>query len=187
MLQLIVQSFFRPRETMAHILRMNFPENILFRAGIVVCAIIAAIEGLFVVFAGKNSDLSPMVSGPIALAIMQFGILIFTALLIDRVGGMFGGTATFRAALTVAVWYTIVALIPNIVVLYLQVVGNDLAPLIQIAVAFWMVIVFTSFVQIAHGFRSAAMTAIGVLGTAFIFGLLVLFVLGMLGVLPVDQ
>lgn len=186
MLQLFWQSYVQPRETMRQVLRFNFPVNLLFWAALAMCCAIAAIEGVFVQIASPESDLANITAGPIRLAALQFGITILTAVVIDRVGRLFGGEIDFQQALTVAVWYTAVALLPNIAVLFLQAIGHPMAIVVQLAAAFWMVIIFTGFVQVACGFESAFLTGIGVLGTGFIFGLVILTLMGALGFLPTE-
>ena len=185
MLHLIIESFTRPRETMRGILRRDLPEALLLPAAVAICCVVAAVEGAFAVVFGTGSDGS-LLRGPIGLAVVQFGILLVSALLIDRVGAMFGGTGNWKSAMIVAIWYMVVSLGPNMIVLYVQHSGEDMSTFlaVQFIAAGWMLVVLTGFVQVVHGFKSAFLTGLGVLATGFFFGLLVLLALSALGILP---
>ena len=126
MLHLIIESFIRPRETMRGILRRDLPEALLLPAAVTICCVVAAVEGVFAVVFGTGSDGS-LLRGPIGLAVVQFGILLVSALLIDRVGAMFGGTGNWKSAMIVAIWYMVVSLGPNMIVLYVQHSGWDMS------------------------------------------------------------
>ena len=70
----------------------------LFLAAICICSAIAAIEGVFVQLSTAESDLKSVTTSPMMLAGLQFGILMMMAVVLDRVGRLFGGTITFRKA-----------------------------------------------------------------------------------------
>ena len=185
MLHLIIESFVRPRETMRGILRRDLPEALLLPAAVAICCVVAAVEGVFAVVFGTGSDGS-LLRGPIGLAVVQFGILLVSALLIDRVGAMFGGNGTWKSAMIVAIWYMVVSLGPNMIVLYVQHSGGDMSTFlaVQFIAAGWMLVMLTGFVQVVHGFKNAFLTGLGVLATGFFFGLLVVLALSALGIVP---
>lgn len=183
MLQLALASLNQPREAIAEVIRTEVSQGNLIRGAL----FIACVSGLFDAASRAIAPLpEPFGNGPlnnplIAAGIQFFGIMV-VAFLTDRVGRFFGGTGTYIDALKVSVWFSFLWLFGVALVLLVMLLAPPLAPLVQLAMVIWMLIIFTSFVQGLHGFEKFFVTLAGVFGVGLALSMITVMALGALGI-----
>lgn len=120
-----------------------------------------------------------MLGSPIRTAVLQWGFLALSVLLIHRVGRAFGGRGSLADALLIVVWLQALMLGFQLVQLVVTPILPALAGLIALAsfvVYFWLL---THFIAELHGFASRGLVFLGMVltGLAAGFVLAVLFIL----------
>ena len=176
MLRLVIESFMKPREAMREILDMRLDWQTLVQIALLLSCLYGVAEPLIAALAGPESA-QPFVSGPIAVAIVRFVMILAFGFGIAVIGRAFGGTGAFHGAPTVSVWYTVVCVLPNVFLVSLQLTGSSIAPVAQLGVVAWLMVIFATFIQTLHGFKSLFVTLIGVVGSAFVVILVIVVVL----------
>ena len=180
MLQLAIASLSRPGPSISSVLRYDVPNSALLCAATLLACFTGIVDPLIALFVG-GSDVAAAGNAPFLSAAMQLVVILVTAFAVYRVGTLFGGTGDLNGALKVSVWYGVVSIIPSIAFLLFQASGSAFAPIVQFIVLIWMLYTLSSFVQVLHGFESLFMTALGVIGTSFVIGIVSVLVLSALG------
>ena len=120
-----------------------------------------------------------MLGSPFRTAVLQWGFLALSVLLIYRVGRAFGGRGSLPDALLIVVWLQALMLGFQLVQLVVAPILPALAGLIALVsfvVYFWLL---THFIAELHGFASRGLVFVGMVltGLAAGFALAVLFIL----------
>ena len=120
-----------------------------------------------------------MLGSPFRTAVLQWGFLALSVLLIHRVGRAFGGRGSLPDALLIVVWLQALMLGFQLVQLVVAPILPALAGLIALVsfvVYFWLL---THFIAELHGFASRGLVFVGMVltGLAAGFALAVLFIL----------
>ena len=120
-----------------------------------------------------------MLGSPFRTAVLQWGFLALSVLLIHRVGRAFGGRGSLPDALLIVVWLQALMLGFQLVQLVVAPILPALAGLIALVsfvVYFWLL---THFIAELHGFASRGLVFLGMVltGLAAGFALAVLFIL----------
>lgn len=119
-----------------------------------------------------NPAMALIMDQPIVFALMQLFGLILLAGLVQGVGRLFGGRGDAAGAQIAVLWLHVLFLILQLAQIITMAVVPPLTPLLSLAtlgVALW---VFPQFVAEVHGFRSAGLTALGILATVLAIFLL---------------
>lgn len=124
---------------------------------------------LFVALAPEAADpaMASILVNPLAFAAMQFCGIVLMAGLIFVVGGRFGGTGSFADVLAVMGWMQVVLLalqLAQVVALILLPPLVGVIALISLGLTLWLM---PSFIAELHGFRSAFLTFLAMVGTLF--------------------
>lgn len=126
---------------------------------------------------GPNGEVVPMPSA-LGIAPVVMGIVIagyyFTALLIQGIGSVFGGTASFDTCRSVSAWSQFVVGLANIALtLVTFMFPSGLASIVSLAFTAAALYVSSAFIAEAHGFRSIGnVVGISVLMTLALVALL---------------
>ena len=115
--------------------------------------------------AGSDPAVQPVLSQPIALAMMQGVVMLIFAQLMFRVGQMAGGRGGFADALLLLTWMQMILMLLQVAQLVLEVAlppAADLLGLFGLVLMLWLV---THFVAELHGFTSLGAVFAGVVGT----------------------
>jgi len=104
-------------------------------------------------------QLSPIV----AMGISQLTLLVASALLVDRLGRMFGGTGDLSGALAIVTWLQVILLAINLVQIVLSFTFPLLAGLLSIVTFFLIFWLMAHFIMALHGFQSFPAVLIGML------------------------
>jgi Yip1 domain len=120
-----------------------------------------------------------MLGSPFRTAVLQWGFLALSVVLIHRVGRAFGGRGSLPDALLIVVWLQALMLGFQLVQLVVSPILPDLAGLIGLVsfvIYFWLL---THFIAELHGFASRKLVFVGMVATGLAagFALAVLFIL----------
>jgi hypothetical protein len=120
-----------------------------------------------------------MLGSPFRTAVLQWGFLALSVLLIHRVGRAFGGRGSLPDALLIVVWLQALMLgfqLAQLVAAPILPALAGLIALVSFVVYFWLL---THFIAELHGFASRGLVFVGMLltGLAAGFALAVLFIL----------
>ena len=153
--------------------------------GLLLVAILTALMANLQFGAGALS-LDPfsafMLASPIRTAVVQWGFLALSVLLIHRVGRAFGGQGSFADALLIVVWLQVLMLGFQVLQLVVAPILPGLAGVIALVcfvVYFWLM---THFIAELHGFTSRGLVFLGImltgLAAGFVLGVLMILILG---------
>lgn len=168
--------------------RVLLAEGVPMRArtgGLLLAAILTALMANLQFGAGARS-LDPfsafMLASPIRTAVVQWGFLALSVLLIHRVGRAFGGRGSFADALLIVVWLQVLMLGFQVLQLVVAPILPGLAGvigLVSFVVYFWLM---THFIAELHGFTSRGLVFLGImltgLAAGFVLGVLMILILG---------
>lgn len=168
--------------------RVLLVEGVPMRArtgGLLLVAILTALMANLQFGAGARS-LDPfsafMLASPIRTAVVQWGFLALSVLLIHRVGRAFGGRGSFADALLIVVWLQVLMLGFQVLQLVVAPILPGLAGvigLVSFVVYFWLM---THFIAELHGFTSRGLVFLGImltgLAAGFVLGVLMILILG---------
>ncbi|MES2916026.1 MAG: YIP1 family protein [Pseudomonadota bacterium] len=143
-------------------------------AGLILVAVLSALLASLQIELSPQ-DLDPlsalMLASPFRAAVVQWGFLALSVVLIHRVGRAFGGTGAFPDALLIVVWLQCLTLILQLLQLAAGIIAPPLAGIIGLggfALFLWLM---THFIAELHGFRSRGLVFVGMVLTAIAAGL----------------
>jgi Yip1 domain len=179
MTQLAVLTLRDPRQATRVLLAEGVPMRAR-TAGLMLVAVISALLASLQLRLNPQ-DLDPfsafMLASPFRAAVVQWGFLALSVLLITRVGRAFGGTGSSPDALLIVVWLQCLTLVLQVLQLVATVVAPPLAGIIGLggfALFLWLM---THFITELHGFRSRGLVFLGMVMTAIAAGLVIGMVL----------
>ncbi len=184
MLQLVLNSFLRPREVIAVVLRYPIGERELVIAAGLISTLLSLCIGVMTMMNAGDDPLQLQRFNPIPEAIINFVLILATALLVMRIGRAFGGQGTRLDSLKAVVWFNWVTALPTLVIFVLMLMDQNLAWFLRFVLVGVLIVVFSVFVQVLHGFDSLLKTLLGILVSAFLFGFVLLSAFVMLGFVP---
>lgn len=135
--------------------------------------------------AALDPQLQVMFGSPVRTALVQIGVQGATALLVWAVGRQFGGQGSLADALILTAWVEV----PLIGLQLVQLLAMYLAPPLADIAGFLglglYAVLLTLFITELHGFRSAVVVFVGVLGVSLVAGFaLVAFAAIIMGGIP---
>jgi hypothetical protein len=169
----------QPRQGLRAVLNLGLPSGVAL-AGLVLMAVLSALLlhlSLRVApMPADNPLMQQLIGTPFRTAIIQAVVLMVTAMLVYRVGRMFGGRGSVSDALLAMVWLQSMLVALQAAQLLALILLPPLASLIGLGSGMLFLWLLTQFIAEMHGFQSAAKVFLGVLVTF----LLVSFVLSLL-------
>lgn len=143
-------------------------------AGLLLVAVVSAL--LASVQLGLNPQpMDPvsafMLASPFRAAVVQWGFLALSVLLIHRVGRAFGGHGSFADALLVVVWLQVLMLVVQALQLVTGILIPPLGGLIGLGGLVLFLWLMTCFIAELHGFASRGKVFVGMIVTAFAAGM----------------
>lgn len=145
-------------------------------AGLLLVAVISALLASLQIQLNPQ-DLDPvsalMLASPFRAAVVQWGFLALSVLLIHRVGRAFGGRGSFPDALLIVVWLQCLTLVLQVLQLVADVIAPPLAGIIGLGGLVLFLWLMTHFIAELHGFRSRGLVFVGMVITAIAAGLVV--------------
>lgn len=121
---------------------------------------------------------------PFILAVAQMFGMTLTAWLIANVGRAFGGRGNFADSLLIVVWIEFLLLVVQLAQVVLMGVSPMFASAMGMAVIFLLVWLTVNMVKELHGFESAILVFLGLVGTALLTTIFLSVLAGALGLLP---
>lgn len=119
-----------------------------------------------------------LAQSPLRTAVIQWVILLISALLIHRVGKAFGGTGNLPDAILIVVWLQLIMLGVQILQLLSLVLLPPLSGIVGIAGFVLFLYLLVSFIAELHGFASRGAVLAGVIVTFFAAAFVAALVLG---------
>ena len=139
---------------------------------------------LFVTLSPESAEPAMMVilANPFVFAAMQFGGLAVMASLIFAVGRQFGGLGSFAGALSIMGLIQAVLFVLQLAQIIALAILPPLAVVIGLASLVLTLVLMPNFIAELHGFRSAFLTFLGMIGAmvglVVVLSLILIFVFG---------
>ncbi|MTH63770.1 YIP1 family protein [Paracoccus shanxieyensis] len=128
--------------------------------------------------------LSAFLSVPMWLAVLQFGAMIVSAVVITVIGRAFGGHGTFEDAILLIAWVELILVGLQAMQIVLMLIMPGSAALMSM-VAFGISVYLTiSMTKALHGFESVAKVTLGFIGTVFVLGFVLSVIAAAFGIFP---
>lgn len=144
-------------------------------AGLILVAVLSALLASLQIRLSPQ-ELDPisalMLASPFRAALVQWGFLALSVVLIDRVGRAFGGTGSFADALLIVVWLQCLTLVLQLLQLVTGVIAPSLAGIIGLGGFVLFLWLMTHFIAELHGFRNRGLVFVGMIVTAIAAGLI---------------
>ena len=178
---LALQSLTQPRVGLRTILSIPSQRSDLINAGwlvIILNLILTAALTLFGPIPPESPSTVPLATSAIMQALSLFG----GALIVHRVGEFFGGTGNFDGSLKLIIWVNFILFLMQLPILLFSFLGQEIVALAMILVLVVAITQLTATIMELHDFTEVLPVLFGILGSSIIFGIALLFVLGLLGV-----
>lgn len=178
---LAIQSLTQPRLGLRTVL--GIPANLTDTINaawlvIVINLLLSVAFSLFgLVPAPEGTEATPLSTSALLAAFSMFG----GAVLVHRVGGLFGGIATFETSLKMVVWTNFVLLVVQLPMPFLAGVGPDALMLGMFLVMIVAMVQITAQVMEIHGFTEVFPVLIGVFLSLLALGIVALTFLAATG------
>ena len=144
-------------------------------AGLILVAVVSALLASLQIRLDPQ-DMDPLsamlLASPFRAALVQWGFMALSVVLIYRVGRAFGGTGSFPDARLIVVWLQCQTQVLQLLQLVSGIIAPPLAGIIGLggfALFLWLM---THFIAELHGFRSRGLVFAGMLLTAIAAGLI---------------
>ena len=163
-----------PRAGARALINMNLPANVGWLGLLLMAVSSAALSTITFGFSPSGGDpatdqaLSRLFENPIQLALFHAGALIIGAMLIYRVGRMFGGTGRFADTVALLAWLEFILFVLQAVQLFLLLVSPQLAAALGMFVLVLFLWLLTNFVAELHGFGSLLAVFFAIIGTTLV-------------------
>lgn len=180
---LLRQTFARPRDAARRVIAMGEAvESGTLWLVLVVVAILAALlsHTMLLLFAGAAEN--AMMGGPMVTALVQCGVMAAIVWAAVGVGRRFGGHGGVHGALAVTIWLEVVAMAMQLLQVVALLLLPPLADIVSLMGLGLFFVLLSIFLAELHGFRSAPMVFLGIIGTIFAAALILSIVLALLGV-----
>lgn len=133
---------------------------------------------------GPVGPLGLLASHPLGMAAVQIGTAALFAVLLARVGQMFGGRGSFADALLATAWLELVMLVVQVPQLLLAMVQPTLAGIVGLLTFVLYLYLAVQLTRAVHGFRSPVLVLIGIFGTVIAVGIGGSILMAALGLSP---
>ncbi len=183
-----------PKAGAAAVLReaAGWPAPVLWQTGALVVLLSVILSELSAALTGGPRPpgvVGAVLANPLAMAAVQGVIFVIAVHATHRIGRLFGGQGGDAGALALVVWTQVLMLGVQAVQALAFIVMPGLGAMIGMASVVLFFWVFTNFVRVLHGFRSAGAVFVGIVasGLAIMFGVsMLLAFLGLLfpGAIP---
>ena len=178
---LALQSLTQPRVGLRIILSIPSQRSDLINAGwlvIILNLILTASLTLFGPIPPETPSTVPLATSAIMQALSLFG----GAFIVHRVGAFFGGTGNFDGSLKLIIWVNFILFLMQLPILLFSFLGQEIVALAMILVLVVAITQLTATIIELHDFTEVLPVLFGILGSSVVFGIALLFVLGLLGV-----
>ena len=181
LVDLLKTSFSQPKEAAAVIISRGFSYDVIWSVFIATICLTTAMQffadGLMKVDGPSLND----VSRPWIFALMVGGMTLLVCATITWTGQRFDGEANFKTIFTLVAWLQVIQLLLQAIIYFLLYLVTALAGFAQIAIIFWSLWIFVSFVDTAHGFDNMLKSfVVSVLGIG-LGGVILFFVISFMG------
>jgi hypothetical protein len=172
---LVRLTLFQPREAAERILALRLPLGVAWM-GLALMAVLNTLVYSLSIQLSPPSDpmamgmVGPAFHAPLLFALLLFGALAMTALVLGAVGRWLGGQGGMAELVPLLTWMQVLRLVVQLGVVVLALAMPVLAALAVMVAALWGVYILLGFVAEAHGFeglgRAAGVVVMSILGLA---------------------
>lgn len=124
-----------------------------------------------------EGPMAELLTDPVTMGVIELGISIVTAFMVILVGRLFGGMGTFPDAILVIAWIQLILVAVQAVQVLMMAVMPASALLLGLVALILSIYLSVTMTKALHGFRSAALVALGCFGTSLLICLLLGIVL----------
>ncbi|NHF74100.1 YIP1 family protein [Paracoccus xiamenensis] len=165
---------------------LDLPMQARWMALLVVVALSAILGTLAVRLFPALADggLSIPVLSPMARVALQTAGMVLTAWLIATVGRSFGGVGDFPDALLIVIWLEFLLMSAQAAQIVLMLVFPFLGSILGIVALVLVVWLSVQMIKALHGFSSAALVFLGLLGATLVTLIFLTVMAGALGLMP---
>lgn len=178
-----VQTARDPRTAAARVMQERLPAPVLWMMLVAVVAASVVIGQGSMIFATSGAMLdNPYLANPLAMCVIQLGLLVVTVFAIHHIGRAMGGQGVFEDTLALIVWLQFVMACLQLVqtaLMFLSPPLSDVVGIFGLVLFLWLL---THFVAAAHGFRSLGGVFMMIMASTFAITFLLSLVLAMLGI-----
>ena len=172
----LIRSFSEPQAVARELMALRLPLQTRLLAMVLVVVMTAILGTLaqmvFVVI--TKLDLGE-ITAPLAVVVLQMGLILYGAFVLSFVGQRFGGQGRFEDALLLITWIEFVLMVGQTIQVVLMVffpLSATVLSILLVGLMFWLMVQFT---MALHGFTNPFAVAVGVLltfiGSALVAGL----------------
>lgn len=170
LLKMARDSILAPRAGAASVMALDLPPKVGWWALMLMAVGSALLTHLSIAMmpAETQAYLGGAMSSPVRTAILQWIVMLLSVQAIHKIGRWRGGKGSLPDAVILVAWLQFILLCVQVVQLVAQVILPPFAEMLGLAglvLFFWLL---TNFIAELHGFRSLALTFIGVLITLFL-------------------
>jgi len=183
LLRLAVQSLSQPKVVMRQVLQFDLGRKQLMQLTLLlvvldlISALIIEILTPGLVASGKG------VSGGVApFFLLQLFTILGGTILIYFGGKVFGGTGSYTDSFKMVLWLNFVFFLLHFIVPIANMLFPDIANMLFFAIVIAAFVQMTAYVMVLHGFENLYAVIIGIFAAQFVFGILIIIVLKVLGI-----
>jgi hypothetical protein len=183
-LPLIPATVTAPRVTFRRLLSLQLDLGVLWQILVAVCCVTVLLFAASLRLSRMlgSEPVAGFIPSPFTLAVIEFAVLTAMAVLIWRIGMLFGGTGGLAQSLLAVIWLQTVLNALQVAQLLVMLLSPLLSALIGAASVGLTLVLLTVFIAELHGFRSVWRTFAGVLVGLLCLGVLVMPFLAMTGI-----
>lgn len=170
---LLMESLTAPRSAARRVMMIGGGYGL----ALVAVGCVAALSALLSVLLSKvspaigNPDMDYLMTQPMLLAMLQaVGMVVFAAI-VTGIGRVFGGTGRMDQILLAFAWLDFLLLVVQMVLLLVMLALPTLGGVLFLGVMALVTWLLVSFIAEVHGFRSTVATAVALVGTLLLVGM----------------
>ena len=180
-LALVQLTLREPRQAVRALLAEDVPMAAR-TAGLLLMAVLSAIllqPGFALLPRPEDAVGQFLMQSPLQTAMVQWLILLLSALLLHRIGRAFGGVGSLADAFLVVIWLQLIMLFVQLAQLLALILAPPLAGLLGLAGFVLFLWLLVNFIAELHGFRSLGAILAAVVVTFFLAAFVVAILLGL--------
>lgn len=184
LLPLAVQALTQPRASLRRILDTPVSRQVLYlcAAILIVLNLLAAVASEIIIGVPPGGGVSLFASAIVAIAVIGICTLFLVV-----AGRIFDGRGSIDDCFKTVLWFNFIVFLLQLLVPIFSLIAPQTVGLVFLLIVILTLVQMTAQVMEVHGFTRIMPVVLGIIGTQFIFGIVLLVLLTMLGVpLPID-
>lgn len=182
LLELARETVVKPQDSARRLMALNLPMAACWRIMALVVVLSVITSQLFFFLLAPGEVMLGVFSSPFLTTLVQGGVLVLTAMAVQGIGRLMGGTGQFADVVLLLSWLQFIMVLLQVVQLAVMLILPPVASLLGLLAAglfFWLL---TNFIAVVHGFRSLGLVFAMVMVSIVVLALLMGVVLTALGI-----